>query len=164
MMKNPFLFFRALAAVFISLAVLYSLTFAPLSCSMGGPVEGDAGSAWEKSDYSAMHIKSVSPPQLESFSVDSAETMLLCFDKKVSICDASLRPTGGGEAISVSSETGGDGSSVRLRFAEETLIGTSYELHGVANDDEGNSLSFCLSFDAFNPRIPDLLLCELRNA
>ncbi len=163
-MKSPFLFFRVLAAVFISLAVLFSVSFAPLSCSMGGAVYGDAGSGWEKSDYSAMHIKSVSPPQLESFTVDSSETMLLCFDKSVSICDASLCSAGGSEAISVSSETGGDGSSVKLRFDKETAVGTGYELHAVAKDDEGNSLSFSLSFDAFNPRIPDLLLCELRNA
>ena len=37
-------------------------------------------------------------------------------------------------------------------------------MQAVAHDADGNSLSFTITFDGFNARLPDLLICELRNA
>jgi hypothetical protein len=90
--------------------------------------------------------------------------MRLTFDKLVSVSDASLSLSGGeGDAIAVSSE-GGDDGSVRLSFAEETQAGASYDMEAVARDPDGNSLNFTITFDGFNARLPDLLICEVRNA
>ena len=164
-MKSPFLLLRALAAALLSAAVLFSLSLGPVSCSMGGAVEDFLPEAATGSDGSWLAVKSVSPPVLKSFSVDSSESLLLNFDKLVSVCDAGLfLSESEGASIAVVSEGSGDGTSVRIHFAEETCVGKNYELRAVAKDEEGNSLSFSVSFAAFNPRVPDLLLCELRNA
>lgn len=195
-MKNPLFFLRALAAVFISAVVLFSLSVAPLSCSMDG---GFARSMNEKLTGSSfgVTIQSVAPPVLESFTVESADAMLLCFDKPVSVSDARLSLSAGGglpgasgaagasgsagspegsgasgasgpavpdSLIAVTSESCGDGTSVRLVFAEETQIGSVYDMTALASDSEGNTLTFTITFDAFNGRLPDLLLCEVRNA
>lgn len=196
-MKNPLFFLRALAAVFISAVVLFSLSVAPLSCSMDG---GFARSMNEKLTGSSfgVTIQSVVPPVLESFTVESADAMLLCFDKPVSVTNASLSLSAGGGAsglpgtsaslgsagaaggtgatgdppspadpdrpIAVTSESCGDGTSVRLVFAEETQIGSVYDMTALASDSDGNTLTFTITFDAFNDRLPELLLCELRNA
>ncbi len=184
-MKNPLIFLRALAAVFISAVVLFSLSVAPLSCSMDG---GFARSMNEKLTGSSpgVTIQSAVPPVLASFTVESADAMLLCFDKPVSVSDARLTLSAGGgvpglpaaagspsasassgnpnSPIAVTSEACGDGTSVRLVFAEETQIGSVYDMTALASDTDGNTLTFTITFDAFNGRLPELLLCEVRNA
>lgn len=198
-MKNPLIFLRALAAVFISAVVLFSLSVVPFSCSMDG---GFARSMNEKLTGSSpgVTIQSVAPPVLESFTVESADAMLLCFDKPVSVSNARLSLSSGGglpgasaspgaagasgsagspegsgasgtsgpvapdSLIAITSESCGDGTSVRLVFAEETQIGSVYDMTALASDSDGNTLMFTITFDAFNGRLPELLLCELRNA
>ncbi len=183
-MKSPFLFFRVLAAGFISAAVLFSLSVAPLSCRMdGGLVQNvdemlpSEGAGRLSGGSPGLTIQSAAPPVLQSFTVDSADAMCLQFDKAVSISDANLFRTAGknslrkdGEGgsldspIAVSSEPTEDEKKQRLRFARETEIGSVYEVKAVARDAGGNSLSFSISFDAYNARLPDLRICEIRNA
>jgi len=183
-MKNPLFLFRALAAVLISTSVLFALSFAPLSCSMDGGLasamdEGLPSGADEKHSGRSpgLAIQRAVPPVLESFTVDAEDAMCLQFDKAVSIDDANLfriadrngplkdGPGGGLDSpIAVTSEPTEDEKSVRLHFSQETEIGSVYEMKAVAWDDDGNSLTFSISFDAYNARMPDLLLCEIRNA
>lgn len=155
-MKRPLLFFRALGAALVLAAELFFLSVGPVSCSMGS--EDEPGSS------PGLRIQSASPPVLESFTVDSADRMLVCFDKEVSVSDATISPSGGGGAVAVSCEDCGDGRSVSLLFGSETEIGQPYDLNATASDADGNSLSFRISFDGFNDRPPDLLLYEVRNA
>lgn len=154
-MKKALLFFRALGAGFVLAAELFFLSVGHVSCSMG---DGD------DTGGSEIKIQSASPPVLESFVVDSADRMSLSFDKEVSVTDAVLSSSGGGGEVPVSVGDGGDGTSVSLVFNGETEIGQPYELNATASDEDGNSLRFCLSFDGFNDRPPDLLLSEVRNA
>ncbi|MBP5464358.1 MAG: hypothetical protein J6Y13_04215, partial [Treponema sp.] len=150
--------------------------------SPAGAVPGGSGGTWT----SGLNIQRAVPPVLESFSVESADAMLLCFDKPVSVSDARLSLSAGGgvsglpaaagsqsasassgnpdSPIAVTSEACGDGTSVRLVFAEETQIGSVYDMTALASDTDGNTLTFTITFDAFNGRLPELLLCELRNA
>lgn len=203
-MKSLFLVLRLLGAVVISVAVLASLSLGPVSCNMGS-LDGDVLlSGPEKlravgsPGIPSLTIQSVAPPVLQSFTVESADAMLLCFDKPVSVTNASLSLSAGGglselsgrsaspgaagaagvasaagspassadpnSPIAVTSEPCGDGTSVRLVFAEETQIGSVYDMTALASDTDGNTLTFTITFDAFNGRLPELLLCELRNA
>ncbi len=224
-MKRSFFLLRLLGAVCISASVLLSLSLGPVSCSMdsyadgGTPFSpGTSGGAGSGSPggsapgvsapagsggagASGLNIRRAVPPVLQSFTVEAADAMLLCFDKPVSVSDARLSlsagggvsglpgasgsadspgasaspgaagaagapPSAGGSEgpIAVTSESCGDGTSVRLVFAEETQIGSVYDMTALASDTDGNTLTFTITFDAFNGRLPELLLCELRNA
>ncbi|MBQ9539565.1 MAG: hypothetical protein IJU95_09865 [Treponema sp.] len=155
-MKRTLLWARVLGAVFIFAVELTLLSIGPVSCSMGG--EEDGGGL-------GLKIQTAAPPVLQAFEIDSADGMLLRFDKAVSVTDASLSPSGTVEpVIGVSCEDAGEEGSVRLLFAEQTKIGSSYDMKAVAHDADGNSLSFTISFDGYNDRLPDLLICEVRNA
>ncbi|MBP5157117.1 MAG: hypothetical protein ILP18_04505 [Treponema sp.] len=166
-MKRPFLLCRVLGAVFIAAVELLLLSVGPISCSMAGSDDsalsfrvaspGSTGGA-------ALKVQSSSPPVLRSFLVDSSSGMTLEFDKLVSITDASLCPSDGGTPVSVSCDEGEGGMSVRLRFSSETKIGVAYDLKAVAHDADGNTLGFSVSFDGYNANLPDLVLCEVRNA
>ena len=170
-MKRQMLFFRALGAAFVLVAELFFLAVGPVSCSMGGEDGPDAPGGYgspgspKSSGGPGIRIQSAAPPVLESFTVDSAERMLVSFDKEVSVTDATLSLSGGGdETIPVICEDGRDGKSVSLVFDRATEIGQAYDMRATASDADGNSLSFCISFDGFNDRMPDLLLYEVRNA
>ncbi len=237
-MKRSFFLLRLLGAVCISASVLLSLSLGPVSCSMdsyadggtpfspgtsGGSGSGSPGGSAPGvsapagsggAGASGLNIRRAVPPVLQSFTVEAADAMLLCFDKPVSVTNASLSLSAGGGAsglsgaagasgasgsadspgtsaslgaagaagggtgatgappspaapdrpIAVTSESCGDGTSVRLVFAEETQIGSVYDMTALASDTDGNTLTFTITFDAFNGRLPELLLCELRNA
>lgn len=224
-MKRSFFLLRLLGAVCISASVLLSLSLGPVSCSMdsyadggtpfspgtsGGSGSGSPGGSAPGvsapagsggAGASGLNIRRAVPPVLQSFTVEAADAMLLCFDKPVSVSDARLSLSAGGGAsglpgasgstdspvasaspgaagaagaplssggaegpIAVTSESCGDGTSVRLVFAEETQVGFVYDMTALASDTDGNTLTFTITFDAFNGRLPELLLCELRNA
>ena len=164
-MKRPVLLFRALGAVLISLVELLLLYLGPVSCSMSGGGEGGMqfGVASHGDGGVTLKVQSSSPPVLKSFLVESAGGMTLSFDKAVFITDVKLCPAGGGEPIPVVCGEEG-GMSVSLGFTGETRVGVSYELTAVAHDADGNSLGFCVSFDGYNARQAELVLCEGRNA
>jgi hypothetical protein len=55
-----------------------------------------------------------------------------------------------------------EGKSLRMRWNGEFAPGREYRLEGRVADPGGNSLGFFLGFFGFNPRLPEILINEVR--
>lgn len=65
-------------------------------------------------------------------------------------------------AIRCSIETSDDGRKVTFLMEDSTVVGKKYEILGIVEDSHGNSLTFCVPFNGFNPCIPNVLITEIQ--
>src|SRR5574344_213247 len=62
-------------------------------------------------------------------------------------------------SVSVSYEN--DGKTAEIVSSKALETGKKYELYGEAEDESGNTLTFCIPFTGFNSEVPDLLITEI---
>lgn len=144
------------------------LAVCPISCKVT-----DEGLQLLRGDYV--------PPVLEFYAASSAQSVSLTFSKKVTITGAIVTPVdeqSSGIAASdlsalapalaaVSGETNGipvvisyenNGRTARATAQQEFAAGKQYELYGEAQDENGNTLTFCIPFVGFNARVPRMII------
>jgi hypothetical protein len=154
--------FLALQTAAVAVTVLSAVC--PVSCRAT-----DEGLQILHGDYTA--------PVIESYAVRNDTTVELVFSKKVKIPGAVIsvpQNQGRNDAVplpaepslmpesapaSVSYENDGKTAAVVSPKALET--GKKYELYGEAEDEAGNTLTFCLPFTGFNGEVPGLLITEV---
>jgi hypothetical protein len=125
-------------------------------------------------------------PVIESYSVPGASSVSIVFSEPVKITGAVVTPVtdassagdndsaeNGTAAPSLKAASGVDGAipvvisynggqkTVILTASSEFSVGASYELYGEAEDDAGNTVTFCLPFTGFNSRIPRIIITEI---
>lgn len=65
-------------------------------------------------------------------------------------------------ALRCSFETSDDGKKITFVMEDATVVGKCYEILGIVEDLNGNSLTFCVPFTGFNPYIPKVLITEIQ--
>ena len=64
--------------------------------------------------------------------------------------------------IDVSADVSEDGQTVTYNLEQACEVGESYEIFGMAEDNTGNSLTFCVPFTGFNSRVAELIMTEVQ--
>lgn len=54
-----------------------------------------------------------------------------------------------------------EGHNVTIRAAETLEAGTRYEIYGEAQDENSNTLTFCVPFTGFNARVPRIIISSI---
>lgn len=168
-LKNFCVWFAQAAG--ISAVVLFAVC--PVSCKMT-----DEGLKVLSGDYTS--------PVIESYTVPGASSVSVVFSEPVTITGAVVTPVtdtssaedndsavNGTAAPSLEAASGVNGAmpvvvsyddgqkTVILTTSSEFTVGASYELYGEAEDDAGNTVTFCLPFTGFNNRIPRIIITEI---
>lgn len=128
------------------------------------------------------------PPQLIDFTVVDSNTLRLFFSEKVNITGQVVSPVIEGlEDEFFSNEHSGtvdlspallnasgvNGTiSATLKYSEDNYVdvilnekmevGKTYELYSTVKDETGNTLTFCVPFTGYNPRVPALIMTEIK--
>lgn len=163
---------RRLAQI-LALAGIVVFSAVPFSCQLT-----EEGVQLVGGDFSA--------PVLENLTVLDSTTLRLSFSEPVhlrgivvsphipEISDAdlvsynqSLAPSlaaAAGEygSIDVEARADEDGKNFTLIMSQATEIGKSYEVYGIAEDEVGNSLTFCIPFIGYNSMVPRVIITELQ--
>jgi hypothetical protein len=141
------------------------LAVCPVSCKVT-----DEGLQLLHGDYTV--------PAIESYSVQDAFSVVVIFSKKVQITEAVIVPapetTASDDTIpSLENASESDnavqgiisydetGKRVTITSVEKQSLGVHYKLYGVAADETGNTLTFCVPFTGYNDRIPLVLISEI---
>ena len=66
------------------------------------------------------------------------------------------------DALQCAIDSSDDGKSIVFTFEKSTKVGKNYEALGVVEDKAGNTLTFCIPFTGFNPKIPKVLITEVQ--
>lgn len=113
-------------------------------------------------------------PVLEYYNVVDEKTINLKFSKEVSLCGCSvssqMNENKEDEQIPendlIEAEISYDDSKtlISLNLAKELIVGKTYELFGMVNDDYGNSLTFSVQIPGYNSRIPKIIMTEIQSA
>ncbi len=111
-------------------------------------------------------------PKILGVSVLSAKTVKIDFSKKVSAESGLVSELGQGQKASLDMIMDkpikaqvlecGDGKSLLYVFEKEAELGKRWQLFSEIKDDKGNTLTFALPFDGFNPRVPLCLMIEVQ--
>lgn len=163
---------RRLAQIF-ALAGIVVFSAVPFSCQLT-----EEGVQIVGGDFSA--------PVLENLTVLDSTTLRLSFSEPVhlrgivvsphipEISDSdlvsynqSLAPSlaaAAGEygSIDVEARADEDGKNFTLIMSQATEVGKSYEVYGIAEDEVGNSLTFCIPFIGYNSMVPRVIITELQ--
>ena len=162
-----------LAAQVIILVFLTLLCVIPFSCKVS-----EEGIRIVGGDYTS--------PVLEELNVLDERTVQISFSEKVKIksytvserltdisdsyehsdtteLSPALKAASGGygrvESDCMLSE---DGCLVTFSAADKYTVGKAYEIFGVVEDKAGNTLTFCVPFNGFNSRVPELVMTEVQ--
>lgn len=106
-------------------------------------------------------------PKIVSVEIDDSQSIILSCSKEVRVEEAVvINAEDRNEVMSLSpGEAFVPGNSpFRLEFPSQTKIGGSYEIEGILEDKNGNTLMFNIPFIGFNERVPSLIFSEVRNA
>jgi hypothetical protein len=103
------------------------------------------------------------PPVLLGFTTKGSRGLEIEFDEEASFKDGSLALyRRGRESLAPESVSGTPGKKPEILWPEDLEAGAEYRLEGRALDDTGNSVAFYLTFFGFNPRLPEILINEVR--
>lgn len=127
------------------------------------------------------------PPKLDSYLVLDSKTIELTFSEQVKVTGTVVSPfvegvsdsdehsttdelssalaAAVGEDEAISSEVVYDEDNlnvVKVVLEKEATIGMKYELYGVVEDLNGNTLTFAVAFVGYNSRIPKLVMTEIQ--
>lgn len=162
-----------LMAQVVVLTLLTLFMVVPVSCKLT-----EEGIRFTGGDYLA--------PVIDSVEVIDDHTVQMCFSEKVKLSSVvvskvvkdisdsmehsatiELSPAiaaAGGQYGKIETETelSEDGQTVTYNLKEACVVGESYEIFGVVEDNTGNSLTFCVPFVGFNSRVPDLIMTEVQ--
>lgn len=173
MKKNCFLeaFVVMLQALMIAGITIFAV--APVSCKLtpeGIHVSGGDFSAPELLKVTVIDEKTVELDFSEAVTVKTAVVSPYLEDisdssehSKTEDASKALRAAGGDFGkIVVSTSCKNEGKSVLFNFAQPSEIGKQYEIFGVLEDFNGNSLTFTVGFTGYNPELPDLIMTEVQ--
>lgn len=105
----------------------------------------------------------LSPPVLLGFALRGERGLSVEFDEPAGLKEGSLGLyRGGGGRVAPESLSGSPGRTWEIRWPEGLEPGAEYRLEGRAEDGSGNSLSFYITFYGYNPRLPEIVINELR--
>jgi len=96
------------------------------------------------------------PPVLLDIESVSEKKTIIYFDKSCSVVEETILVAPKLNVKKTSSEE----NTVKIEFEEAQGIGEEYLLEATVKDEQGNSMSFIISFYGFNPYIPDVVINE----
>jgi hypothetical protein len=102
-------------------------------------------------------------PALLEFTTTSASEIAVSFSEEVRITNAHITTEPDGSVFE-SARSSSELSAVQtFKLARNMTEGNKYRFSGIAEDRKGNSLSFSVGFSGYNPRVPVLVLSEIRS-
>ena len=160
-----------LQAVFISAITILSVL--PISCKVS-----TEGIELSSGDYDAPTLKDLKVIDEKTLEIEFSEWVRIrsvivspyiegvsdSFERSITneLSRAIASATGQNGAIRCSVETSDDGRVVTFIMEDSTVVGKCYEILGIVEDSNGNSLTFCVPFTGFNPNIPNVLITEIQ--
>jgi hypothetical protein len=98
----------------------------------------------------------ITPPAFGGVSMESPREIVVRFSEEAILPAESvaLSPELPLESVRTEAE------DVRITLAEDTVPGVEYVVHAIAEDSEGNRLSFLTRVYGYNPDVPELLINE----
>jgi hypothetical protein len=104
-----------------------------------------------------------SAPELLEFTARKANEIAVSFSEEVRITNVHITSETDGSVFE-SARSSSELSPVQtFTLARNMTAGDKYRFSGVAEDRKGNSLSFSVGFSGYNPRVPILILSEIRS-
>jgi len=110
-----------------------------------------------------LSVTDLSPPVLLGFALRGETGLSIEFDETASLKEGSLGLyRSGHDRILPESVSGSSGKALEIMWPEALEPGAEYRLEGRAEDGAGNSLAFYITFYGYNPRLPDIVINEVR--
>ena len=104
-----------------------------------------------------------SAPELLEFTAQTANEIAVSFSEDVRLTSVHITSEPGGVVFESARASNELAAVQKLTLARNMEAGEKYRFSGIAEDRKGNSLSFSVGFSGYNPRVPLLVLSEIRN-
>lgn len=111
-------------------------------------------------------------PTLRSIKTRDERSVEMNFSKNVKIKNALVMESTGRQGAWLDAESVAEGAreanvsyegenTVAVSSADGFALGKKYEICAVAEDDAGNTLTFCVPFVGYNARVPSFVICSV---